>query len=108
MTRDFEPLPPSRSSGRDTCGRRAGAGVGCRAAHRKQHCDEHKALRDCFFRRLGAYLAEELQAQAAQLEATLRDAAAGSGPRRTLAAQTGRVRDRLAAMRDGIRAGGLA
>ena len=73
----------------------------CRAARREQHCDEHAPLRRCFFRRLGAFSPAQLEEHAAMLEAMLRDGALSAGRRRTVAAQAGRVRDRLAALRDG-------
>ena len=73
----------------------------CRTVQREQHCDEHAPLRRCFFRRLGAFSAAQLEEHAAQLAAMLRDGALSAGRRRTVAAQAGRVRDRLAALRDG-------
>ena len=73
----------------------------CRTAQREQHCEEHAPLRRCFFRRMGAFLPAELEQHAAQLAAMLRDGALSAGRRRTVAAQAGRVRDRLAALRDG-------
>lgn len=75
---------------------------GCRQARREQHCEEHAALRDCFFRRLGAFTAEELYRQTEQLQAMQRDTAGlSAGRRRTLAAQEKRVRCRVDALRAG-------